>query len=102
VLLADGLDPAIIDVSPYWRPAPYADAVVVVDALLWWGAHESLLEAALPPGSAVGTWHQLLLRAAVFRLVSLDELGRSDDPEMADQLPLYDRVVTLLERRTTS
>ena len=30
-VVATGLDPAIIDVSPYWRPAAYADAVIVVD-----------------------------------------------------------------------
>lgn len=32
VLFAEGLAPAIIDFSPYWRPTSYADAIVVIDA----------------------------------------------------------------------
>ena len=28
--------PAVIDIAPYWRPTAYADAIVVIDALLWW------------------------------------------------------------------
>ena len=101
VLCADRLPPAVIDFSPYWRPATYADAVVVVDALLWWDAEESLVDTGVPPEMTWTTWHQLLVRAAVFRLVSLDQLSRSELPEMAEQLPLYHRVVSLLERRTT-
>jgi len=42
VLLESGLDPSVIDVSPYWRPSRYADAVVVIDALLWWNAAPSV------------------------------------------------------------
>ena len=45
VLFADGLPPAVIDFSPYWRPPAFASAVVVGDALLWEGADESLLAA---------------------------------------------------------
>ena len=33
VLFADGLPPAVIDFSPYWRPTAFASAVVVGDAL---------------------------------------------------------------------
>ena len=45
VLFEDGLPPAVIDFSPYWRPPGFASAVVVGDALLWEGADESLLAA---------------------------------------------------------
>jgi hypothetical protein len=38
VLFADGLPPAVIDLSPYWRPSAYASAIVAVDAVLWHGA----------------------------------------------------------------
>ena len=100
VLLAEGLEPAIIDVSPYWRPAAYADAVVVVDALLWWDAEPALVDELAPPRLSPTDWQQLLVRAAVFRLVSLDEAGRQDDPEVAEQLPAYDRVAAILEART--
>lgn len=35
--------PGIIDVSPFWRPAEYADGIVVADALCWHGASGDLL-----------------------------------------------------------
>lgn len=98
VLLAEGLDAAVIDVSPYWRPAAYADAVVTVDALLWWQEPEILVEALAPGGLDGAVWHRLLVRAAVFRLVALDEAHRPDDPDVAPQMALYDRVVSILER----
>ncbi len=37
VLFEDGLPPGIIDLTLYWRPALYAEAVVIVDGLTWWG-----------------------------------------------------------------
>lgn len=99
VLLDDGATPAIIDVSPYWRPAAYADAVVVVDALLWWEAPASLVDEIAPRDLDDRDWQQLLVRATVFRLVSLDEVGRGADPDVAAQLPSYGRVLDILERR---
>jgi uncharacterized protein (TIGR02569 family) len=71
VLFADGLPPAVIDFSPYWRPPGFATAIVVGDALLWEGADESLLAAV----SHVDDFPQLLLRALVFRAV-VDALFR--------------------------
>lgn len=99
VLLDDDEAPAIIDLSPYWRPAAYADALVVVDALLWWEEPQTLIDELAPLDLDDGDWQQLLVRAAVFRLVSLDELGRAADPDVAAQLPSYARVLDLLEQR---
>lgn len=36
VLFSPGQDPVVIDFSPYWRPPLYAEAVVIVDGLLWY------------------------------------------------------------------
>ncbi len=47
VLLHPDMDPAVIDFSPYWRPALMGLACVAADALLWHGADESLVEAAV-------------------------------------------------------
>lgn len=45
VLFADGLLPAVIDISPYWRPVGFAHAVVVADAVCWRNADpEALLK----------------------------------------------------------
>ena len=66
VLLHADLPPAVIDVSPYWRPTAYAAAVVVADALLWYDAGREVL--ALAEHSADPA--QMLLRALLFRLVT--------------------------------
>jgi uncharacterized protein (TIGR02569 family) len=66
VLFADGLPPAVIDLSPYWRPAAYASAIVVVDAVLWHGAGVELLSMAADERDG----GQLLVRALLFRLLT--------------------------------
>lgn len=66
VLFADGLPPAIIDFSAYWRPTAYASAIVVADALVWEGADASVLDAV----GHVERFGQYLVRALIFRLLS--------------------------------
>jgi uncharacterized protein (TIGR02569 family) len=64
VLLAEGRPPAVIDWPPYWRPAEFANAIAVTDAVTFRGARMSLLE-----GWATGPdWQQLLIRALLYRL----------------------------------
>lgn len=64
VLLDHDGAPLVIDVSPYWRPALWAEATCVLDAVLWWDAD---------PG-AIGSWvngpaRQAMVRAGLFRLL---------------------------------
>ncbi|WP_406089043.1 aminoglycoside phosphotransferase [Streptomyces sp. NBC_01013] len=95
VLFAPGHAPAIIDFSPYWRPVAYADAIVVVDGLLYHGAGPDLVDSAAP--SAEGA--QMLLRALIFRLVALGVLvGRGGVPA-EDELIRFARVSQLVEER---
>ena len=70
VLFASGLDPAVIDFSPYWRPSGWALAVVVVDAVVWGRAGFDLVDA-LPPDER----DQLLARATLFRLFCGEAAG---------------------------
>jgi uncharacterized protein (TIGR02569 family) len=66
VLFAEGEPLAVIDFSPYWRPAGLALAVAAVDALLWSGADPAILdELAGQP-----ELDQLLAHALVYRLVT--------------------------------
>ena len=95
VLLHPGLPPAVIDVSPYWRPAAYARAVVVVDALLWWESDPSLVAIARPVGLDAARWRSLLARAAVFRLLAFDEPSRERD-DVDVELPRYADIVRVL------
>ncbi|MCK0113565.1 aminoglycoside phosphotransferase [Ornithinimicrobium sp. F0845] len=60
----DGL-PVVIDIAPYWRPALWAEAVCVLDAVLWLGADRAALDAW-----AEGPRRHALLRAGLFRVLS--------------------------------
>ena len=76
VLFAAGEPPAVIDFSPYWRPAGLALAVAAVDALTWSGADPAILgELADQP-----ELDQLLARAHVGRLVT-EIVSRRGDPD---------------------
>lgn len=65
VLLDAGGAPVVIDLAPAWRPALWAEAVTVLDAVLWSGADAARMKAF---GS--GAPRQAMLRAALFRLLS--------------------------------
>jgi uncharacterized protein (TIGR02569 family) len=56
--------PALIDLVPCWRPAEWAAAVVVVDALAWGGADEDLPQR----WTHLDEWPQALLRALLHRV----------------------------------
>jgi uncharacterized protein (TIGR02569 family) len=85
VLFADGLAPAIIDLSLYWRPAGYGAALVVANAIAWEGAPHSTVELL----RVIPEWPQLLVRAALFRVI-VSELARRAMP-WREQIPNYYR-----------
>lgn len=64
VLFAGNAPPGIIDFAPYWRPAEWAAAVAVIDALAWGGSDPAIVER----WSHLTEWPQALLRALLFRL----------------------------------
>lgn len=70
VLFSDELPPAVIDLSPYWRPVAFAVGVVVADAIVWEGAPESLIEM----GRAFEDWEQYLARAELRRVIELETI----------------------------
>ncbi len=90
VLFADGLPPAIIDLSLYWRPVGYSAALVVGDALAWEGATPEIVRLI----ERFAEWPQLLLRAVIFRIV-VNELARRAVPGRADLSEHYRSVVDL-------
>jgi uncharacterized protein (TIGR02569 family) len=98
VLFSPGSPPGIIDFSPYFRPEPFASAIVVADALVFEGADERLLTAV----SDVPDLGQYLLRALIYRLVT-DRVARPSVPDpVADDdpyLPAVDLAVRLAEGR---
>jgi uncharacterized protein (TIGR02569 family) len=100
VLLAADREPAIIDISAYWRPAVYADAVVVIDALLWWRTEPSLIELAQLDGLPRDAWTSLLARAAIFRLLASSVAFDVTSPDHASELKQFDQILTSLSART--
>jgi uncharacterized protein (TIGR02569 family) len=98
VLFAPGLSPLVIDLSAYWRPVAFGEAVVVGDALIWHGAGRGLLEeAAADSGSG---FVQYVARAVVFRLVTVCEVVRGQGAEgsarRADEPGRFERAAALL------
>jgi uncharacterized protein (TIGR02569 family) len=89
VLFADPLPPAVIDVTPYWRPRGFAAAVVVGDAICWRDADPGQLAAA---ASAIAEFPQLLVRAVIYRLVTALVFGRSDFDAYANVIRVAERL----------
>jgi uncharacterized protein (TIGR02569 family) len=88
VLFAPGAAPAVIDVAPYWRPAAYAEGVVVADALCWHDAPATL------PGD-VGVPVAAVARALMFRMATTNERGPAD---VRDEARRYATATTAIGR----
>ena len=78
VLFDSAQPPAIIDFSPYWRPAAYASAIVIADALVWEGADCQVLDAV----THIGDFGQYLIRALIFRAVT-DWIFSQEEPAIS-------------------
>ncbi len=89
-VLLDGVGaPVVIDLSPAWRPVLWAEAVCVLDSVLW---HDAPPAAML--GWRRGPAHQAMLRAALFRVladgpdVAVGAYERALAPLLADAPPV--------------
>lgn len=92
VLFAGSALPAVIDMTPYWRPASWATAIVVVDAIAWGGA-----DLDLAGSRRTAEWRQILRRALMCRLaVSLGH-PRSTPASMVGALSAVERLRPLLD-----
>jgi uncharacterized protein (TIGR02569 family) len=102
VLFAPGLPPAVIDWPPYWRPASWAAAVAVADFLCRHDAPPALVDR----WSHLPAWDQVLLRALIYRITTLDRAhGEWTADQLAAHRPVIDLVVSRLggsARRPTS
>lgn len=87
VLFAAGEPPTVFDWAPSWRPAGYASAIAVVDAVCWHGVPVERLPA-LGQLAGVSDWPQLLVRALAFRVLVLHVLGVWDDDHAERHRPL--------------
>jgi len=89
--LEDGVPPAIIDFTPYWHPVAFAEAMIVIDGMLWYGA---------PSDLAIGKqddWEQLLVRALLFRSITLNFIIQTSGAvEFEEELVCFRRVFHIL------
>ena len=90
----DTLPPAIIDFSPFFRPAAYAEAIVAADLLMWRKGTLADLRALDPEDRLLASPGrvQLLVRATLFRLVTFasDSCDGEGEAFVRRNLPLLD------------
>lgn len=92
VLFAGAAPPAVIDMTPYWRPVAWASAVVVVDAIAWGGAD---LDLAI--GRRTDQWRQVLRRALMFRLAVSLAQPHSTPASMVGVMSAVEQLQPLLD-----
>jgi len=88
VLFAGDAAPAVIDLTPYWRPAGWAIGVLAVDAVAWADAPIELIGE----WSDGPDWPQLVRRAALFRLAVSLAHPRTPPNDLVAMLSTAERV----------
>lgn len=89
VLTAPGQTPSIIDFSPYWRPPPYAEGIVIADALCWHAAAPDSLDQLDVPVTAVA-------RGLLFRILTTGTDHRRPLAHRLQESRRYQSVLELL------
>jgi uncharacterized protein (TIGR02569 family) len=101
VLFADDQPPAVIDWPVYFRPALWAAAIAVVDALTWYDAPEELVYQR----SDRNGWGQMLIRALIYRIATNEGCrrhGRRVRERSGDYQPIVDLVLRAQTPHTAS
>jgi uncharacterized protein (TIGR02569 family) len=91
ILVADHLPPAIIDLTPYWRPAPFALAVLAY----WVGPYRGNA-AILEHFRGITAFDQMLLRAGLRMTLT------QSNPQQATKLDEYEHAVEIIESFVTN
>lgn len=92
VLFAGSAPPAVVDITPYWRPTAWAAAVVAVDAVSWGGADTGLLA----DWAHLAEWPEMLRRALMFRLAVSLAHPRTTPESLVEMLSAADVITPFL------
>lgn len=92
IIFQPGLAPAIIDFSPYWRPAGLSLGVATADALAWEGADASILKEV----EHLPHFYQLFARAVITRLVVADRVFRAGRKDMVEDIAGYQPAMDII------
>lgn len=87
LIFADPLPVGVIDITPYWRPAAFAKAVLAIDAIAWHGAPVEDFQRLFADPSMP----QLLLRASLRRMLEQPGQVRDFDKPLEDALSVVRR-----------
>ena len=96
VLFAEDQPPAVIDWSVYFRPALWAQAIAVVDALTWYDAPRELVRRR----SDRDDWGQMLIRALIYRIATNEGCHQRGRP-VRERPENYQPVVDLVLQHTS-
>lgn len=92
------LPPAIIDLSPYWRPAEFATAIFVVDGIVWDSEPDSVMDIL----DNTYEMNQLLVRAEIRRITELDGAYKQFGKQCLDEVEAHSHVIDLIIARINS
>lgn len=95
ILFHKHLPPAIIDFSPYWRPAEYATAIIIVDAIVWEGAEDAVISEMEDTFEN----NQLLIRATLWRIKTTEVFSKIFQSNPTAEIENYLRFIDLLKKR---
>jgi uncharacterized protein (TIGR02569 family) len=95
VMFSDNLNPAVIDFSPYWRPAEFALGVVIADAIVWEGADFSLIDKYCNDSRSL----QFLARAELRRIIELQTIYTIYGRNILDQIKAHKKLINVIYER---
>lgn len=96
VLFHPSLPPAVIDISPSWRPSDFALAIAANDAIAWEGEDASILNLV----DDAPYFYQLLTRATIFRQIVAGLAWRSGKQDAITDLEAHLPVVEICLKRS--
>lgn len=89
ILFSEELPPAIIDFCPYWRPAAFAHAVIIADAIVWGGADVTMIKE----GNRFENFYQHLVRAELRRVIELDTILRFYGRDIVNEIDTHQALI---------